>query len=283
MSQGKVPTGRQPTGPRRSAPWTGAATSSRSRPPWCPVPREVLPAKGVSWPLGGGRPLRSRTEYTVPQCVRLLASPRHPGQGDGTDARPDDVGAEERGGGTNWHGASLQGRATPLCLLDQHHDVVGRDVDDSEVRGPGFSEDGNSGTAPVTQLPASNRVRPVQTASAYLGLSRRGTRKRNDIKTRAPNCQARSTSSQAWDGSILGRKSSLTASPQRPVDSRRAFISRPCTDSSSQLQPLTYEVETTSVKFCFFDFKPIFSHRAILHLPGEPTAGTQKFSLSPDA
>ena len=179
MSQGKVPTGRQPTGPRRSAPWTGAATSSRSRPPWCPVPREVLPAKGVSWPLGGGRPLRSRTEYTVPQCVRLLASPRHPGQGDGTDARPDDVGAEERGGGTNWHGASLQGRATPLCLLDQHHDVVGRDVDDSEVRGPGFSEDRNSGTAPVTQLPASNRVRPVQTASAYLGLSRRGTRKRN--------------------------------------------------------------------------------------------------------
>ena len=149
MSQGKVPAGRQPTGPRRSAPWTGAATSSRSRPPWCPVPREVLPAKGVSWPLGGGRPLRSRTEYTVPQCVRLLASPRHPGQGDGTDARPDDVGAEERGGGTNWHGASLQGRATPLCLLDQHHDVVGRDVDDSEVRGPGFSEDRNSGTAPT--------------------------------------------------------------------------------------------------------------------------------------
>ena len=137
--------------------------------------------------------------------------------------------------------------------------------------------------APLQQLPASNRVRPVQTASAYLGLSRRGTRKRNDIKTRAPNCQARSASSQAWDGSILGRKSSLTASPQRPVDSRRAFISRPCTDSSSQLQPLTYEVETTSVKFCFFDFKPIFSHRAILHLPGEPTAGTQKFSLSPDA
>ena len=33
--------------------------------------------------------------------------------------------------------------------------------------------------APLQQLPASNRVRPVQTASAYLGLSRRGTRKRN--------------------------------------------------------------------------------------------------------
>ena len=36
-----------------------------------------------------------------------------------------------------------------------------------------------TGTAAPLQLPASNRVRPVQTASAYLGLSRRGTRKRN--------------------------------------------------------------------------------------------------------
>ena len=62
----------------------------------------------------------------------------------------------------------------------------------------------------------------------------------------APNCQARSASSQVRDGSILGRKSSLTTSPQRPVDSRRAFISRPCTDSSSQLQPLTYEEESTA-------------------------------------